>query len=1045
LPAAVRRYIAPLSVFWLGVLLTVGAFLGVRKYERRQVEQDFNHAATNRIQAIRDNVADDMMILRAMAAFHAGSEVVERQEFSAFAAPFLEWRPDTEALAWVPRVRDAERASFESAVRGEGLRDFRILQRGQEGAAVRAAPRPEYFPVCFVEPTAGNASALGFDLSSVPAMREALLRACRTGRAAAARCLTLPPETAGRERILVAAPIFRKAASLKSPTERLAALQGFVVRVFFVGDCVEEGLKMLGPAAVDVHIFDDLAPPGRRRLYTHFSRTRKTSPESAPVDLEEQTGGLHAAATVDLADRRWRVVCTAAPGFAGDRSTWLPWSVLAGGLFIALLAAIYVISRTIQVARLARLAEQLARQRKNLEAIFEAAPMSMLLMDDNGVVVRINDLTAKLVAKDPAQMTGLPPGEALGCVHAADDPAGCGNGPACASCAVRAAIEGVLSSGKSVRGLEVRPALAVKGAMVRPWLEINAEAVTIEGTRHVIASIVNITDRKQALEILHQARTAAEDANRAKSEFLANMSHEIRTPMTAIMGYADLLTDNTECCTECPKHGGCQVRAESKEHLAVIHRSGKRLLDLINDILDLSKIEAGRMSVEARPCSLGAVIADVASMTRVPAERKGVSLSVEYAGPLPEKILTDPARLRQALINLVGNAVKFTETGAVRIVTSFLPSWRDGREAVEIRVIDTGIGIPAEKVDRLFEPFVQADASTTRRYGGTGLGLAISRRIAELLGGELSVQSEPSRGSTFTLTVPTGDLDGVRMIADPVEAAQGRRTRTSDEQARDAAALRGARVLLAEDGPENRRLIAAFLSRAGAEVETAENGRIAVERAAGAEAPGFDVILMDMQMPEMDGYQATRALREKGLTLPIIALTAHAMAGDEEKCLSAGCDGYLTKPIDRGRLVRAVAGCVRSPATQGDAGHKPRPPAADEHLRPDTEPVRSAFADDPDLAGIIDPFIASLPEKIRAMRDALAYNDHEGLRRLAHQLKGAGGGYGYPSLTDKARALEDAAKAQDAEAGHLVIEELFALCRAILAGRPARDPAGESG
>jgi len=1028
-------------VFCLGVSLTVGAFLGVRKYERHQVEHDFKHAATNRFQAIKDDVAGDMTVLRALAAFYAGSEVVERREFAAFTAPLLAWRSDIQFLAWVSRVRDAERASFESAVRREGVRDFQIVEHGQDGAIVRAGRRREYFSVCFVEPRAGNDSAIGFDLGSVPVVREALLRACRTGRAATARCPTLPPETRGRARILVAAPVFRKAASLKSPSDRPAALRGFVARAFFVDESVDEALELLGPAGLDVHIFDDLAPPGRRRLYSHFSRTRKTSPESAPADLEEQTSGLHAAATIELADRRWRVVCTAAPGFAGDRSTWLPWGVLAGGLFIALAAGIYAVSRTVQAARLARLAEQLARERQNLEAIFEAAPTGMLLMDDNAVVVRINDLAGKLVGKDTAQMTGLPPGEALGCVYASDALGGCGNGPECSTCPIRAAIEGVLESGRAARGLEVRPVLIVGGNQIRPWLEINAEPVTIEGSRHVITSIVNITDHKEALDELHQARRTAEAANQAKSEFLANMSHEIRTPMTAIMGYADLLADNIECCTVCPKHEGCEIRAESREHLAVIHRSGKRLLGLINDILDLSKIEAGKLIIEKRPCSVASLVADVTSIMRVRADQKGLSLSAEYTGPLPETIHTDHVRLREALINLVGNAVKFTETGGVRVVVSFLPSWRGREPAVQFQVIDTGIGIPPGKTEALFEPFVQADASTSRRHGGTGLGLAITHHIAGLLGGELTVHSAPGEGSAFTLTVPTGSLDGVRMLARPAEAVQVDRGSQDSPPDGRRKALAGLSILLAEDGPDNQRLISTLLRKAGAEVEIAGNGRIAVEKATLVGPPGFDVILMDMQMPEMDGYQATRALRDKGLTLPIIALTAHAMSDDKEKCLSAGCTDYCAKPIDRAKLIATVA--RHTGRIPGAAGEDEKAPAGHGEKKRPGGSVRSRYADDPHMAHIIGEFVAGLPALLEAMRRALSAGANEELQRQAHQLKGAGGSYGYPLLSEVAGALEDAATAQDSEAAWLVIEELSVLCGAILAGRPARDPAGQ--
>jgi signal transduction histidine kinase len=265
----------------------------------------------------------------------------------------------------------------------------------------------------------------------------------------------------------------------------------------------------------------------------------------------------------------------------------------------------------------------------------------------------------------------------------------------------------------------------------------------------------------QAIEKANLMAVEAEQASAAKGDFLANMSHEIRTPMTAILGYTDLASDPA------------LSPSDRDNYLAVIRRNGEHLLALINDILDISKIEAGKFAMDVQPCSLPAVIADVTSLMRVRAEQRGILLSVDYETEIPEIVHTDGARVRQALVNLAGNAIKFTERGGVLLAASFLPAWRDGQPAMQIKVTDTGLGISEENLAQLFHPFVQADASTSRKFGGSGLGLAISRHMAELLGGELTAESTVGKGSTFTLTIPMGSIEGVRMLKNPAEAVHG--------------------------------------------------------------------------------------------------------------------------------------------------------------------------------------------------------------------------------------------------------------------------------
>jgi len=470
---------------------------------------------------------------------------------------------------------------------------------------------------------------------------------------------------------------------------------------------------------------------------------------------------------------------------------------------------------------------------------------------------------------------------------------------------------------------------------------------------------IDVTGRKKSEEELSLAKQTAERASAAKSEFLANMSHEIRTPLTAILGYVDLIAEG------CP--GQCEFGSQAlPESIKIVSRNAQHLMEVINNVLDLSRIESGCMTLERVARDPAKLLREVVGMMRIRAEAANLTLDLRIDSLLPPAILTDPTRLRQVLINLVANAVKFTERGGITIVARANKTPTAGQRLL-IDVIDTGIGIEAEQLDHLFAPFHQGDSSTTRRFGGSGLGLTISKRLVELLGGSIHVVSQPGDGSRFSVELPMTVAERTERVdqentgsnatqsdspADPSQGSPSRKllplrcgpsvapksnahstaspsaagnaggpasseTAHSSNQAGHSpngtsnpeSPLAGLRLLLAEDGPDNQRLISLVLKKAGAEVTVVENGALAVEQALKtvAEQSPFSVVLMDMQMPVMDGYEATAKLREEGYTRPIIALTAHALGGDRERCLHAGCDEYVSKPINRELLIATIA------------------------------------------------------------------------------------------------------------------------------------------
>jgi PAS domain S-box-containing protein len=457
----------------------------------------------------------------------------------------------------------------------------------------------------------------------------------------------------------------------------------------------------------------------------------------------------------------------------------------------------------------------------------------------------------------------------------------------------------------------------LRAALAGRRLHFERDFSGAEGVRHFLVDLIpdvapdgkvkgfyltsmNITDRKN-----NEQR--AEAASRAKSEFVANMSHEIRTPMNAVLGVAYLL-ENTP------------LSQAQKEYVGMIRSSGQVLLGILNDVLDFSKIEAGRMELAPQSFVLAEVLEALSNVMLLPADARGISLEISAGDDVPQVLVGDAMRLRQILINLVGNAVKFTERGGVSVTVQLDGEVQGGIACVRFSVRDTGIGMDLEQQSRLFAAFNQADASTTRRFGGTGLGLAISRRLAELMGGGITVRSVPGDGSEFAVTLPFVVADENARVEQPLwqgsaaESWMPSAAPAASPVAAEAEApviapgrLAGLRLLLVEDHPLNQVVACGMLEHAGAKVEVVENGQLAVERLR-ERAADYDIVLMDVQMPVMDGYEATRRIRrELGLRLPVLAMTAGVMKAEQDQCIAAGMDDFIAKPVDAEQMLAIIS------------------------------------------------------------------------------------------------------------------------------------------
>ncbi len=1000
------------AVLAAGLLISLITFFQYKHWEFERAHREFERASHNRFMALKKILDIDYQALKSVVTFYDSSDTVEPHEFASFAGQLIENNSSMSSLQWVPLVTLPQEAAFKNDAKLNGMPDFKILE-ARDGDLLEAPAREEFYPIYYIVPQEKFASSIGYDLASVPVCLEAMHKACNTGKLASTPEIILPGEKNRQPELWVFLPVYKQKAPHDSVEDRRKYLQGFAVGTVLIGGMVEESFKTLMPAGIDIYIFEGLTVSKAGIIFYHPSRMHGTDYHTVDVEKIIRQASMSYSDTLLIAEQNWTVVCLPSPEFISAKITWQPWVVGLGGLLLSALLASYLLSIAVRNEKTAHLAAILAatnqklkceiidrmiaeelsqRENAKLSAMISAMEEGVVFANADNTIIEINNYLCQFLGKTRKEIIG----KHIEDFHPLEQ------------------LNKILSRIEKFRKEIVPSPFVIQRPLGDKEVILRMQPIYRDGKYDGV--LLNVIDVSELVE----ARRQAEAANKAKSRFLATMSHEMRTPMAAILGYNDLLMD--------PKIDS----SARNNYLMVIRRNGEKLLLLINDILDLSKIEAGKITLNIQRCNLVSMLAEVAGMMRPRAELRGDMLSVEYMTELPETILIDANRLRQAIVNIVGNAVKFTENGQVRIKVHFLPHWRDNRPAVKIDVADTGIGISEEFLSHLFQPFNQGDAATSQKYGGTGLGLAISKHILELLEGELAVKSVRGGGSTFTIIIPAGDLMGVKIFQKPQEIIEDP---GPNNYPHDSQNLSGLKILLAEDNFDNQELIKITLSRAGAKVAIAENGRIAVEKALNE---SFDVILMDLNMPDMDGYEATRLLRSRGYDRPILALTANVMSDDRERCLAAGCNDHLGKPIDNMQMLRTIAwhaGKVIPESADFSPNIKKIPPGNENE-------IISLYADDPDIMPILGGYVNRLAAQVDEMRTALGNAQFADLHRLAHKLKGSGGNYGFPMLSHAAKKLEDAAKIQDLESAGKTLHNLALLCQAIEKGSRIYNPPG---